>query len=221
MTPQFEEKISLISKDRNDINFYLPNISKDWIIGFIEAEGGFYGSGRHIIFSISQHLSDWYLLLAIRDFLGVGKIVPSLRNDGRLSAELVINNRSTIESVIIPLISNQIRTTKKLDQFNNWIKEHFNLPPTIKNSVITPGWVAGFVDGDGSFFIKISKSSSHKCGHNIRAAFDITQVSSEKNLLISIADSFFGGIYHLTNNSLHMAITNFSVHKKYVEPFLN
>ena len=75
----------------------------------------------------------------------------------------MLNNYYVVEEpaklVIIPLISNQIRTTKKLDQFNNWIKEHFNLPPTIKNPVITPSWLAGFVDGDGSFFIKISSKS--------------------------------------------------------------
>lgn len=61
---------------------------------------------------------------------------------------------------------------------------------------------------------------------NIRAAskFDITQVSSEKNLLISIANTFFGGTYNLSSNSLalHLVITNLNffsfVHQKYVEP---
>ena len=89
---------------------------------------------------------------AIRDFLGAGKIVPQLRKDGRLSAELVINNRDTIENIIIPLITHRVSSTKKLNQFNNWIKEHFNLPPTINNSVISANWLSGFVDGDGSPF---------------------------------------------------------------------
>jgi hypothetical protein len=37
MTPQFKEKISFTARDRSDVNYYLPSISKDWLIGFIEA----------------------------------------------------------------------------------------------------------------------------------------------------------------------------------------
>jgi hypothetical protein len=40
------EKLSILIKDRSTTDYYLPFLSKDWIIGFIEAEGGFYGSLR-------------------------------------------------------------------------------------------------------------------------------------------------------------------------------
>ena len=54
-----------------------------------------------------------------------------------------------------------MRTSKKLEQFNIWIKEHFDLPLTVINPTVTANWLTGFVDGDGSFFIKISKHSPH------------------------------------------------------------
>lgn len=95
------------------------------------------------------------------------------------------------------------------------------MPPTVINPTVTANWLTGFVDGDGSFFIKIYKSSSHKCDYNVRAAFDITQVPSEKVLLSTIGNSFFGGIYNLSCNSLatHMVFTNYLVHREFVEPF--
>ena len=40
------------------------NLSKDWIIGFTEAEGGFYGKNRNKIFSISRPTGGWLVLIA-------------------------------------------------------------------------------------------------------------------------------------------------------------
>ena len=37
MSSLLNTKISNLIKERNNINYYLPNLSKDWIIGFIES----------------------------------------------------------------------------------------------------------------------------------------------------------------------------------------
>jgi hypothetical protein len=216
------KNLSILISNRININYYISFLSKDWLIGFIEAEGGFYGKGNHIIFSISQYLSDWYLLIAIKQKLGgIGKIVPNYRKDGRLGVEYVINNKEEIINVIIPLISQQkLRTVKKLNQFNEWIKEHFNLPPIEINPLITKEWLTGFVDGDGSFFVKISKSSKYKYGYNIQAVFDITQICSELNLLNSIGETFFKGVHTISKSGSvnHLVITNVSDLITIVEP---
>lgn len=213
----------MTSNHRVNMDFYMTKLTQDWIIGFIEAEGGFYGKGRNIVFSVSQHLSDWYLLLAIQKYLGAGKLVPTLREDGRLGVELVINNKATILNVIVPFTADNVSSSKKLDQFNAWIKEHYDLPPTKSNPVISKEWVSGFVDGDGSFFFRIAKSSSYKCGYSVRAVFDITQVISEINLLNSIGASFFNNarVVSQKDTAAHMVVSNFSANLNYVEPFFS
>jgi hypothetical protein len=107
---------------------------------------------------VAQHLSDWHLLVALQAFLGGGKLVPSFSKDGRLGVELVINNREEIREVLIPFISNNLRTPKKLTQFNNLIGKYFDLPPTTQCPELTAEWVAGFVDGDGE--IKENESTT-------------------------------------------------------------
>lgn len=91
--------------NRLNFSYQFERLNHDWLIGLIEAEGGFYGKGRQIIFSISQHLSDWNLLFAIKQYLGVGKLVPNIRKDGRFGVEYVVNNRAEIKNVIVPLVS--------------------------------------------------------------------------------------------------------------------
>jgi hypothetical protein len=146
---KLNNKLSILLDDRTRTSYYESLISKDWLIGFIEAEGCFYGKGRNTIFSVAQHLSDWHLLVALQTFLGGGKLVPRFEKDGRLGVELVINNREEIREVLIPFISNNLRTPKKLIQFNNLIGKYFDLPPTLQCPKLTAEWVAGFVDGDG------------------------------------------------------------------------
>ena len=43
----------------------------------------------------------------------------------------------------------------------------------VKDSTLPSNWVTGFVDAEGSFSLKISKSSSTRSGYNIVPEFKI------------------------------------------------
>jgi hypothetical protein len=75
--------------------------------------------------------------------------------------------------------------------------------------------------GDGSFYIKITKSSSHKCGFNVRAAFDITQNSTEIEVLKAIGNKFFNYSKSVRTFKLasHLSLSNLKSLRADVEPF--
>lgn len=219
-----ELKLSLLIEQRLSPLFYSSQLTPEWISGFIEAEGGTYGvENGQASFSVSQHISDWYLLEAIALYLGAGSVRPQLRNDGRLCAILEITDKETLEKVIIPLLEGRIRSAKKLAQFNTWRKDYFNLPPITINSTISNEWLLGFVDGDGSFYAIIHKAPDYKCGFQVQAAFDIAQVSTEKALLDQIGKDFFGGTHKWakSGSTEHLRILKLSAHQQYVETFFN
>lgn len=59
--------------------------------------------------------------------------------------------------------------------------------PLIANQKVQdPYWLAGFVSGDGSFFISISKSSSTTLGYSVALKFQVTQHSRDVELLKSL-----------------------------------
>lgn len=190
---ELETGISHLIDQRQLPSFYSANLSLDWIAGFVEAEGGTYGStGGQPSFAVYQHVGDWRLLEAIAKFLGVGKVRPQLFKDGRLCAALVVTDRTALEKVIIPLLENRLRSKSKLAQFNAWRLAHFNLPPVCINPTISSAWLTGYTDGDGSFYALIHKASDYKCGFQVQAAFDIAQLDTERALLSNIGNTFFG-----------------------------
>jgi hypothetical protein len=103
---------------------------------------------------------------------GIGNVVPTFRKDGRVGVELVINNRDKIKNVIIPFTPGSPRSVKKHNQFNDWIKEHFDsrsfgaLLFSKKNRRFL---FTGFVDGDGSFFI----SSLRELSTNVDIMYEL------------------------------------------------
>jgi LAGLIDADG DNA endonuclease family protein len=176
-------KLNYLTEQRIDPKFYLSFITDNWIVAFYQAEGGVYGNNKdNLIFTISQHISDWYLLEAIRLYLGEGNIIFK-NKDGKLYAQFIITNNKTLLEVIIPLLDNNICSIKKLNQYNDWKFKYFYLPPTVQKSIITPEWLCGFVDGDGSFSIIIRVALDYVCGFQVFSIFDIAQIDTERPLL--------------------------------------
>lgn len=71
------------------------------------------------------------------------------------------------------------------------LKEAFpNCSPVAKPSLLfteikDPNWLSGFVNGDGSFFVTISKSKTHISGYALKMVFNIGQHSRDYELLSS------------------------------------
>jgi len=169
------------------------NVNKDWLIGFSEAEGTFSGSEKQPMFQLSQHTSDHALILAIKNYLGHGNIQSFKREDGRLESVLTISSKSVIREEIIPLFNGKLFTFKKREQFKNWILKYFPDVITIDNDQAfpSPDWVAGFVDGDGSFYPLIHKATDYKCGFQVQLIFEIAQTLSETPILDIIGKKHF------------------------------
>lgn len=59
-----------------------------------------------------------------------------------------------------------------------------------------PYWVAGFTSGEGSFYVKVSQSSSSKAGVQVQLFFYVTQHIRDKGLLDKLISFFGAGRYH-------------------------
>lgn len=198
-------------------------INKDWLIGFSEAEGTFSGSEKQPMFQLSQHSSDHALILAIKIYLGCGNIQSFKREDGRLESVLTISSKSLIRDKIIPLFNGNLFTLKKREQFKNWILKYYPDVTIIDNDQAcpSPNWLAGFVDGDGSFYPLIHKAIDYKCGFQVQLIFEIAQTLSETPILDIIGKKYFGDTHKWgrSGNVQHLKISSLKANNELVVPF--
>lgn len=96
--------------------------------------------------------------------------------------------------------------------------------PTLSVSeIMDPQWVAGFVEAEGCFMIKISKSSAYKLGVQIQLKFQITQ-SSRDILLINKLVTYFGcGSLEVYKDGqmVNFVVTKFSDISEIIIPFFD
>ena len=76
---------------------------------------------------------------------------------------------------------------------SNELKAAFiDISPTHRPNLATecnipdPGWLAGFTPGDGSFLVKLRKSSSYIQGFNVVLEFKLTQHIRDEELMKTI-----------------------------------
>lgn len=87
------------------------------------------------------------------------------------------------------------------------------LRPLALNQVIpNPDWVAGFVSGDGSFYLTIRKSQEFKVGYRAEIGFQITQHSRDQVFMESFSPYFnCGRLKKDSRNSvLYFTVSNFT-----------
>ncbi len=83
----------------------------------------------------------------------------------------------------------------------NWglpdvLKEAFpDIAPVLRPEIkllpeVSPQWLSGFVDGEGCFYILISKSKFHKTGASVQLQFSITQHSRDTELVHMLKQVF-------------------------------
>ena len=225
-----EKLLQNFIKNRINLNY---NITNQWLIGFIEAEGHFAGKNKDSqpSFKISQHIADENLILAIKNYIGYGNIHKSIRQDGRSEAILTIYNKEILRNVIIPMCYNNFKSKKKFYQFNNWLINFFpDLNKIILNFYnqkinynLNEQWLTGFVDGDGSFYVIIHKTKDYKFGYQIQAVFDIAQLDREQELLENISNQYFLNSHKWakSKDTQHLRIMKLENLIKYVKPFFD
>jgi hypothetical protein len=205
------------------------NYFYEWLSGLTDGEGSFYFVRRNetgtfdLKFQICLHVDDIQMLHFIQKTLGIGNV--HINSTARFSV-------TTLEDIqkIIEIFSNHPLNSTKLLNFLDFkkafelyissykkkdiIKEldilkcsmntqrtDFNFPESYKPR-ITPYWLLGFVEGEGSFFVRKDQ---------YKLTFTLTQSSRDFALMLSIKDFLYNlpGIdrENMDDSSIRISIT--------------
>lgn len=94
--------------------------------------------------------------------------------------------------------------------------------PLIENQIILhPQWLAGFVSGDGCFYIKLVHSSVHRIGFRVQLSFIITQHIRDEQLMKIIKEFLgCGFVYNQSNQeAVFFKVESFSDISDKIIPF--
>lgn len=93
--------------------------------------------------------------------------------------------------------------------------------PVIDQVVKDPNWLAGFVDGEGCFFINIRSSEAHKTGKQVALRFQITQHGRDEQLMRSLVNYLDCGnaTVRSDNTAIDFVVTKFSDIENKIIPF--
>ena len=89
-------------------------------------------------------------------------------------------------------------------------------------SQISPQWLAGFIDGEGCFYILTSKSKLYKTGTSVQLQFSITQHSRDEKLMLKLKDFLKCGFFKYSKNQSLVIynVTRLSDIQNIIVPFL-
>ncbi len=210
----------------------------EWLRGFVDGEGTFVISGGTdsnfytFIFQIWLHEDDLEILHFIKEALGFGEV---LLNKSRNAAYFRVRTQADIQTIIDLFSCRPLNTTKHLNflafkrafelytgaKRKSDVKEEIGIIISRMNSLrfdytirdhkisITPNWLLGFVEGEGSFVV---------AKRQYTLIFSITQSTREEVLMEEIKN-FLNNLPSL-NPSLSISgptgydVVNFSLSKK-------
>ena len=201
----------------------------EWFRGFVDAEGSFvvraqYTNAFKFSFQITLHVDDVNVLYFINQSLGFGRVWI-----GKRVAVFKVESISDIKKIIDIFIDRPLNTTKYLN-FLDFKKAHelytsnskgnkMKLKQKIDNTIlymnskrsnfvtpdnfkfrITPYWLLGFVEGEGSFYI--SKSNNFSLAFNIcQSNRDLTLMEEIKTYMLNLP-----GLGNKNNDFIHLSI---------------
>jgi len=179
-------------------NFY------DWFRGFTDAEGCFIITHLRdkfwrFSFEMKLHIDDVKVLMFIQNTLGIGKVYKS-----KTSCRFIVSKQSEVKKLIEIFTNYSLNSSKRLN-FHTWVKafnlyiegsdnsaeEIFNKVEVLKAEMntkrtdwtsnhkinITPYWLLGFVEGDGSWSVN---------KQNLLLSFSIAQSYKDLKLMEAI-----------------------------------
>lgn len=187
-----------------------------YLAGLIDGDGNF--SYRHctIAFNILDASSAFY----IKKYLKYGTItkIPS-----KNAIKLVISKKEGLEK-IVNLVNGKLRIPFKIECIEKYLIPSYLTPFNLQkklslnsSSDLNNYWLAGFVDADGSFQIKILEREKRVLPE-IRLNLQIDQ---KKNDLLNLIKKQFGGNigYRRSQNTYYYGSTNFGCAKAFINYF--
>jgi len=86
-----------------------------------------------------------------------------------------------------------------------------------------PNWLAGFVSGEGCFFVQIKTSKTNKIGHQVQLGFTISQHERDKKLMEILIKFLETGKIYINSKlqAVNLTINKFEDINKIIIPFFN
>ena len=145
------------------------------------------------------------------------------------SALDIINNKGQKKSLTLEYLTRLIEIKGAL----NWglsdvLKKAFPvIAPVLRPEIELPSqissqWLAGFIDGEGCFYILTAKSKIHKTGTSVQLQFSITQHSRDEKLMLKLKDFLKCGFLKYRKNQplVVYVVTRLSDIQNIIVPFL-
>lgn len=141
-----------------------------YLAGLLEADGNiwiqktFSGKKHNPRFCITFGLKNEPLAKKLFEILESGFI--RYKNSDN-ACVIVISSVAGLKK-IVSLINGKLRTPKigQLEALVNWLNKHHNanilLLPLCQSSLLSDGWLSGFIEGDGSFSVQYTKKENAK-----------------------------------------------------------
>lgn len=129
---------------------------------------------------IIPHFQKYFLLTKKRiDFELFSRVVEIMKGGDHLTLkglQEIANIKASLNLGLSEMLKDYFPETLPV------VRPKFNI-----TSIPDPWWLAGFVEGEGCFFIRVYKSVKSKHGSAVQLAFILTQHSRDKELLKKIA----------------------------------
>ena len=152
---------------------------------------------------IIPHFKEYPLLTQKRaDFILFSRVISLMNQKKHLELDGIV------EIISIRASMNKGLTSKLKTLFPNIIPVE---RPIVELQVIKdPSWLVGFIDGEGCFYVKLSKSEKYTTGFRVGLAFSISQHSRDSSLLKIIKDYLGCGV--IENISTRLGSSTFVIY---------
>jgi hypothetical protein len=163
--------------------------------------------------TISFHKRDIKAAQEIQNYLGHG-ILRTIAGKNALSYDLYNLEGSTL---LANLIRHKLRNHNRIVQFNTRLVPRIGCEKTVlvKESLVVNHWLAGFIQADGSFQIKLTP----KLGKTPYRTHVVIQIDQKTDTLLKLIQNEFGGSvsYRKFQDTYYYSSGSFINAKKFID----
>lgn len=174
-----------------------------WFIGFLEGNSSFINSNNRYFLILTQN--ELVVLYKIKKFLRAGRV----QKHGRYFRFIITAKKDFFH--LVNLILPVIVFNKTVLRIQTCVyNEIFKKIKLCGFNFFNNGWLSGFIDAKGCFYVWLLKKLSYNCGYQIRICFFLDQKLLKEDLIIfHYLQSQLGGfIIDRKNNNFRLSLEN-------------